>query len=295
MRVSVVIPTYNCAPYLPSCLDSVFAQTWRDFEVIVVDDGSTDDTEAALRPWSEQIRTIRQRNSGVAAARNAGIRMASAPLIAFLDADDVWLPRKLELEVAALTADPGIGLVCSDFSIVGANGTVVDSYFQERGGYESGKVFARLIRNCFIFTSTVILQRSLLDALGTFDESINYCDDYNMWLRAALRGRVQVVPEVLCTKRERPGNARSFENTTACWIGALRNLFTQAPEMDHAERRLLRSEIGRLECSLGEHLLLHRRNREALPHLWAALRSGPARIRNAALLGRSFVRAVVDK
>ncbi len=295
MRVSVVIPTYNCAAYLPSCLDAVFAQTWRDFEVIVVDDGSTDDTEAALRPWRGEIRYIRQANAGVAAARNAGIRISSGSLVAFLDADDVWAKRKLELQLAALTREPEAGLVCSDFSIVNADRTVVDSYFRQRGGYETGRVFARLVRNCFIFTSTVILQRSFIDTLGAFDQSISYCDDYNMWLRAALRGRVQVVPEVLCTKRQRTGNSRTFEDTTACWIGALRNLFAQVPEMGDEERRLLRSEIGRLECSFGEHLLYDQRNWEALPHFWAALMSAPSSARNAALLCRSFVPSIFQR
>ena len=206
MRVSVVIPTYNCAAYLPTCLEGVFAQTWRDLEVIVVDDGSTDGTGEALRPWMEKIRYIRQANSGVAAARNAGICASSGPLVALLDADDLWAERKLELEVAALVAEPGAGLVCSDFSIVHADGTVLDSYFRKRGGYETGRVFAPLVRSCFIFTSTVVMRRSLIDALGGFNESVGWGDDYNMWLRAALRSRVQVVPEVLCTKRERPGN-----------------------------------------------------------------------------------------
>lgn len=270
MRVSIVIPAYNCAAWLPSCLESVFAQTWHDFEVVVVDDGSSDDTAAALAPWAGRILYIRQENAGVAAARNRGIRASSAPLIAFLDADDIWERRKLQSQVAALRAEPDAGLVCSDFTIAGEHGIVVSSYFRERGGYETGRVFARLIRNCFVVTSTVVMRRSLIDALGPFDESISFSDDYNMWLRAALRSRIAVVPEVLCTKRERPGNARTFEETTVRWIGALRNLFHQVPEMTREERQIVRSEIGRLESSMGKYLFSHRRRREALPHFWAA-------------------------
>ncbi len=289
MRVSVVIPTYNCAAYLPTCLEGVFAQTWRDLEVIVVDDGSTDGTGDALRPWMEKIRCIRQANAGVAAARNAGICSSSGPLVAFLDADDLWAERKLELEVAALTAEPGAGLVCSDFSIEHADGTVLDSYFRQRGGYETGRVFSPLVRSCFIFTSTVIMRRSLIDTLGGFNESIGWGDDYNMWLRAALRSRIQVVPEVLCTKRERPGNVRPFEEMAAYTIGALRNLFTQAPEMTREEWLLLRREVGRLEYSLGRHLLLRERSRDARPRLRAAVELGHSRASAAALVCLSFL------
>ncbi len=278
MMVSVVIPTYNCAAWLPACLESVFAQTWRDLEVIVVDDGSTDGTPETLRPWRERIRYIRQANAGVAAARNAGVKASSGPLVAFLDADDLWASRKIELQVAALGTEPDAGLVCSDFRIVRADGAVVESYFGERGGYETGRVFSRLVRNCFTLTSTVILRRSLLDSLGAFDASISYCDDYNMWLRAALKSRVAVVPEVLCTKRERPGNARPFVETEAASIGALRNLFRQAPEMTPEERRILRGEIGRREYTLGRHYLSKGLTAAARPRLLAALASGPARV-----------------
>ncbi len=289
MRVSVVIPTYNCAAWLPSCLDGVFAQTFPDLEVIVVDDGSTDGTAEALSPWRERIRYLRQPNAGVAAARNAGLRASSGPLVAFLDADDLWAERKLELQIAALAAEPAAGLVCSDFSIAHADGTLLESWFRERGGFETGRVFSALVRRCFIFTSTVVMRRSLLDALGGFDESVGWGDDYNMWLRAALRSRIQVVPEVLCTKRERPGNERPYEEMAAYTIAALQGLVPHAPEMTRDEWRILRSEVGRLEYSLGKHLLSRERSQEARPRLRAALGMGHSRVSAAALIGLSLL------
>src|SRR5271165_7143352 len=97
--ISVVIPTYNYGRYVPQAVESVLAQTFKDFEIIVVDDGSTDDTPQQLEPYQDRIRVHKQANQGVSAARNAGVRLARAALVAFLDADDVWHPRKLEIQM----------------------------------------------------------------------------------------------------------------------------------------------------------------------------------------------------
>ena len=110
-KVSVVIPSYNLGRLLTQAIDSVLAQTVVPSEIIVVDDGSTDDTQVRLEPYSGRIRCIRQGNRGVSAARNRGIREASGQLIAFLDADDVWHPRKLELQLAAFEDRPDLGLL----------------------------------------------------------------------------------------------------------------------------------------------------------------------------------------
>src|SRR5436190_9018266 len=125
--VSVVIPTYNYARYLGAAIDSALQQTHAPLEVIVVDDGSTDDTPRLLDGYGDRIRVIRQKNSGVAAARNAGVREARGELIAFLDSDDLWKPRKLELQIARFEADPGLGLVhCGAETLDDQNGRPSD-------------------------------------------------------------------------------------------------------------------------------------------------------------------------
>jgi glycosyltransferase involved in cell wall biosynthesis len=117
-RISVVIPTYNSAAYLPAAIDSAFNQTLPPFEIVVIDDGSIDNTVEVLKPYEVRIRYIFQENKGPAAARNRGIAEANGDLIAFLDSDDVWLPEKLELQVPVLTENPKIGLVHSDFFLL---------------------------------------------------------------------------------------------------------------------------------------------------------------------------------
>src|SRR5947209_8379733 len=109
--VAVVIPSFNHGPFVGRAVQSALDQTLAPAEVIVIDDGSTDSTEEALRPFGSTIRVVRQENRGVASARNHGARIATAPLVAFLDADDAWHPKKLELQVARIVADPGLGLV----------------------------------------------------------------------------------------------------------------------------------------------------------------------------------------
>lgn len=271
--ISVIIPTYNCAPYLEECLESVFRQTRTDFEVIVVDDGSTDHTAQVLSKWEGRVRCIVQSNAGVAAARNAGISQANGEFIAFLDADDLWEPDKLRLQMQVLEARPEAGLVCSDFAIAEADGRLTLSYFARATGYETGKVFARLVRDCFVFTSTVVMRRSVLDRAGEFDTSISYCDDYNLWLRAAHLAEVAVVPSVLATKRERPGNARPYTATAPRLIGALEHLSLQLPELSAVEQRTVAEEISRIEFALGRLLLVNGRAEEARRHLRRADRS----------------------
>jgi len=123
--VSVVIPTYNSADFLIQALNSVLNQTYSNYEIIVVDDGSSDNTSQAIEPWRSQIRYIYQDNQGVAAARNRGIDAATGDFIAFLDADDLFLPQKLQQQVAVFEAQPDLGMVISGWQVTDAEGEVI--------------------------------------------------------------------------------------------------------------------------------------------------------------------------
>jgi glycosyltransferase involved in cell wall biosynthesis len=187
--VSVVIPAYHCAQYLPQALASVFRQTYLDYETIVINDGSPDthQIEVALRPYGERIRYFRQRNRGPAAARNRGIVEARGKFIAFLDADDSWAPEHLAKQMAMLEQDPELELVYSDWILLKnekpwrrafviepqAPEVTFDSLLQERSN---------------IGTSTVVVSRAAILAAGCFDENLLRCEDFEMWLRIAFTG-----------------------------------------------------------------------------------------------------------
>jgi glycosyltransferase involved in cell wall biosynthesis len=179
---SVVIPTYNCGRWVTQALDSVLAQTARPAEILVVDDGSTDDTRQRLRPYRAHIRYLFRVNRGVAAARNAGVAASGEAWVAFLDADDVWHPRKLELQAQALARRPDLALLgarlfpwpAESFPPVGAGpGPVVDV------GWD------RLVVKNHLATSAVVAHREALDRAGPFDTGLQGPEDWDLWLRVA--------------------------------------------------------------------------------------------------------------
>lgn len=197
-RVSVVIPSYNRAWILQEALESVLAQTYRDYELIVVDDGSTDDTQHLLLQYSGRIRAIRQANKGVSAARNAGIAAAAGDLIAFLDSDDAWLPAKLERQVVFFDTHPD-ALICQTEEIWVRNGRRVNPARKHRK--PSGMFFEKSLEMCMVSPSAVMMRRGLIERVGRFDEALPACEDYDMWLRVGCRFPIHLLDEPLVVKR----------------------------------------------------------------------------------------------
>jgi glycosyltransferase involved in cell wall biosynthesis len=188
-RVSIIIPSYNTAQLIAACLDSIFAQTFRDFETIVVNDGSPDtpELEKALQPYLDRIVYIKQVNKRAAGARNTAIARARGEFLAFLDSDDTWLPNHLESQMKQFDADPALCLVYANAVFVGDPTRHVE--FMERcpsvgeAGFE-----AQVVERCKIPVSTVVARKAAVLKAGGFDESMVRCDDYNMWLRTAFYG-----------------------------------------------------------------------------------------------------------
>ncbi len=191
--VSVVIPTYNRAPLLRRALDSVFGQTFRDFEVLVVDDGSTDDTAATVAGCGDvRVRYLRQaQNAGVAAARNRGLREARAELVAFLDSDDEWLPDKLALQVALFRDAPeDIGLVYTGVESVRDDGRRTIERPRCRGDVFREMLAANVVHGG---GSNVMIRRAVVATVGFFDEQVAAIEDYHYWLRIARFFRIDFV------------------------------------------------------------------------------------------------------
>jgi glycosyltransferase involved in cell wall biosynthesis len=207
VSVSLVVATFNHARHLPDALGSALAQTLRDVEVIVVDDGSTDDTPEVLAAYGDRIRVVRQSNRGLPAARNAGLAVSRGAYVAFLDADDVLAPTKLAEQVALLEgAAAGAGWTYCDVRLE-EEATGVATTTSERFAYRSrrldGRLFAELIRGNFIPAIAPLVRRSALDAAGLFDERLDALEDWDLWLRLALVAEARYSPRVLATYRVR--------------------------------------------------------------------------------------------
>ena len=200
--VSVVIPTYQRAQLLQESIDSVLAQTYRDFEVIVVDDGSTDGTRDVVAGYRERVTYIYQENRGPASARNNGIRAARGKLIAFQDSDDLWLPEKLAQQVPLFEQDPEIGLVYCDMSYFRSNGPCDrPSSFKSHSPPLSGEVFREMfVEGTPMHTPTSVVRRRCLDEVGLFPEGLQFFEDQDLWYRIARKFRIDYVdaPLVQC-------------------------------------------------------------------------------------------------
>ncbi|MBI9086974.1 MAG: glycosyltransferase [Desulfobacterales bacterium] len=197
-KISVIIPTFNREWALAGAVDSVLAQNGSDFELIVVDDGSTDRTEAVLAAYGGRIRVLRQSNGGVSAARNAGIAAARGCLIAFLDSDDRWLPEKLAVQKAFFDARPE-ALICQTEEIWVRNGVRVNP--RRRHRKPSGDIFLPSLELCLVSPSAVMMRRNLFDQVGLFDETLPACEDYDLWLRVSCRFPVHLIDQPLIVKQ----------------------------------------------------------------------------------------------
>jgi len=211
-RVSVIIPTYNCETYVGQAVESVLAQTYQDFELIVVDDGSTDNTRQVLEPYLDRITYLYQENQGESAARNRGIQMAQGEYVAFLDSDDLWLPRKLERQVAAMEVSPEAILVYSYSYVINASGEQIcfhgsDRLCQGKAGLH--QVFAQLVMyNLIANPGTVMVHKQSLVETTPFDPTIQWGEDWDLWLRLSLKGPFAFIPEPLACYRMRQAGRR---------------------------------------------------------------------------------------
>lgn len=196
--VSVIIPTYNRANMLGQAIDSVLAQKYHNFELIIIDDGSTDHTNQLIQKYSGKLFCHFQARQGVSNARNHGIRLAKGEYICFLDSDDMWQPEKLSYQVEFMETHPEIPL-CYTEEIWIRNGVRVNPH--NKHSKHSGWIFEHCLPLCIISPSSAMLQRKLFEEVGNFDESLPACEDYDMWLRICKKYPVKLIPKPLIIKR----------------------------------------------------------------------------------------------
>lgn len=272
--VSVVVATYNYGRFLAGALDSALGQTFRDLEVIVVDDGSTDDTKAVVAPYlaDPRIRYHLTHHVGQPAAKNIGIGMARAPLIAFLDADDLWLPRKLEKQVELLEGDPALGVVYCRRILMDESGRTLE---YEQPELHRGRVLNAIFRCNFVPFSSALVRWRVLQHIGTFDASLPLAIDYDLWLRVAARYGFDYVNEPLVKYRTGHANLSQRTEERLLTVFGIMQRFRAGPE----GRRLDPAGVRAAEAETCYHIALARRSRSrlaALPWYLRCLHRSPS-------------------
>ncbi len=241
-HISVIIPTYNRAGFLAECLASVAAQTAADFELIVIDDGSTDETESLCQQASIDYHYIYQENSGVSAARNLGIQSSHAEWLAFLDSDDLWEPTKLARQLEFIQNYPETRILQSE-EIWIRNGKRVNP--RDIHAKPSGWVFEEMIPLCRVSPSAVMIHRDVFERVGLFDEALPACEDYDLWLRIALHYPIECLREPLVIKRGGHEDQLSKQwGLDRYRIQALEKIL-QEPKLTDKQRELVIADIRR--------------------------------------------------
>lgn len=277
VNVSVILPVHNSERYITEALESILMQSYRDFEVIVVDDGSTDRTGEIVRGYERSkaslIRCLYQRNAGPGAARNTGIRNARGPVIAFLDADDAWLKDKLKRQMEMLRSDPDMGLVYCDNYFVDAGGQIRKGYERDIALY-SGSIAPQLFCHYFIMPSGVLLRRRCIDRVGYFREDIRVGEDYDLFLRVAYEFKVGLVREKLYRRRCLPDSLSNRDWTVNAKndIATLVSFVRYRPLFYAGNKATVRERLGGYHFDLGYYALRRGWNIMAIRHLMVSLR-----------------------
>ena len=298
-KVSVVIPTYNFGHFLGEALQSVLDQTFADFEIIVVDDGSTDNTRDVVASFKDdRIRYTYQENRGVAAATNVGILASNGEYLAQVDADDVWLPQKLELQVKVLDSRADVSAVCSDIYVFDDQTGAITGRFWHNSPYLGSfdpQVAAReplrclLSQGCFVHSSTALVRRIVLNEVGLYDESLKTHEIWDMWARILLHHALEVIDIPLAKYRRHTGNLtvywdQMYEDGVTVLEKAMRTL-PLAPD----DRRVLKKRLSRHHFSYGRGLVLNDRIPLGRKKLLVSIKTNPWRIRPYIYLAVSLI------
>jgi glycosyltransferase involved in cell wall biosynthesis len=263
-KVSVIIPTYNSARFLPEAIESVLKQTFQDLEIIVVDDGSTDNTGEVVAPYLDRITFSEIPNGGPARARNRAIRESSGEYVAFLDADDIWYPHKLERQMGVFSSNRQYGLVHGDASLKNR------TWFSNKKSRKTGWVFSELLENCFIILSSVVVKRDCLEKAGLFNKDFVPWEGYDLWLRIASGNQIGVVNAPLLLRRIHDSNlffSSPLDEVTSL-IAVLKQWDNAAGANRSTINRRLKNQYSRLSLNCSARGL-HSQARQALRESFA--------------------------
>jgi glycosyltransferase involved in cell wall biosynthesis len=283
--VSVIIATYNRADLLIEAIGSVRDQLYNNLELIVADDGSTDETRTRVAALDTSIHYLGLDHSGrPSVARNRALSVACGEFVAFLDDDDLWRQEKLLLQVALFDREPALGFVYSDLCLLHGDGSVSPPVLKPHQKL-SGHILDALIEDCFIYPSTVMVRRTLLEAVGRFEESFSISEDYDLWLRLAQRAPAGFIGQPLVLVRRHPTNIsgqrelETYQNAIAALERLQANYTLSRRQRLHLRLALARMHIrtGLVQTEQGETL-------GARQHFVRALRLNPLQRRGWQLL-----------
>ena len=296
-RVSVVIPTYNCAQYIAETLNSVLYQTRPPHEIIIVDDGSTDGTGDIVRSFGNAVQWVQQTNQGVCVARNRGLALSTGEFLCFLDHDDYWLPHKLQHQLDSFEAHPETGVVFTRFAL----------WHPEQGSYPrpdqvaapddvlppsdpaySGWIYHQFLLDCWALTSTAMIRREALDRCGGFDPSLPYSEDWELWLRISREFPFFKLDGISTLYRQHPqqGNRqlRAFDFRTSLLESAAARWGMRSPDGRAVEASVFHATLSRYHLHFALHHMQSGSKRVALASLRKAWRHRPSHIKLPVLM-----------
>ncbi len=271
--VSVLMPTFNRAKFLPEAIDSVLSQTYADLELLIVDDGSEDNTTSVLEPFlrDERVRYFYQDNQGQSYARNVGLKHAMGDFVAFLDSDDIWKPEKLEKQLAVVRAHPDADIVHGDEEIIDEQSAVTSLLNMAR---YSGRITRYLLADNSVSITTALVKRRCFDEMGGFDTSVGVADDYELWLRFSARYRFHYEPGIVASYRVMDDQISSDKRRRlAANEMIIRNFLTKYG--DQLDRKDKRWGLARFYCRSARYFASVGERGTAMNSLLMAFRSAP--------------------
>jgi glycosyltransferase involved in cell wall biosynthesis len=290
-KVSVVVPVYNGERFLQEALDSVLAQTYQDYEVICVDDGSTDGSLDVFKKYSGRVSVIRQPNSGQGAARNAGVGRASGAYVAFLDQDDRWYPHKLDRQVAVLEADPDIVLVLCNSDRMDVDGRIL-----QRGATLADRAtllespLGRLMEEDLILPSAILVRRDVFERAGMYDSELRGFEDFDLCARLKQHGPFKFLEEAGMCYRVHAGGFNqvgkdAIVHSRERFLLRMRELYAA----DQTKQALIRIMLAECYSDWGLNEVRAGKRRHGRRMLLYSLRHDPIKFRTYSRLLRSFL------
>lgn len=280
--VSIILPAYNCAAFLPHSIGSILAQTYNSYEIIVIDDGSTDNTKEVLEPFSQRIKYIQfEQNRGLPIARNAGIRSAQGKYIAFIDADDLWLPEKLQTDVGYFQQHPEVSMVFSKHINIDDRGCELNGSTKKQ--LPSGNIFIQLFyEQNFIISSSVVVRKEVFETTGLFDEQLVNCQDWDMWLRIAFHFKVAGINTPLVKYRHNPHSLSKNRNNVLKYqkivIDKIYNKFKNSE--NSITEKLYKKRLASHYAKIGRHYLRIGDKKRANENFGLSLKNDPLNFRS---------------